>query len=73
MDAISMRLSRTYPETNEARRVEVSPLEREFQGEIRKTLRVLLAAVGFVLRPRLGDYRAPAWAEKVHSPFFRDC
>ncbi|HEX3878414.1 MAG TPA: ABC transporter permease [Bryobacteraceae bacterium] len=49
MDAISNRLARTYPETNEARGVEISPLETELLGDIRKPLLVLLAAVGFVL------------------------
>src|SRR5205809_2625753 len=49
MDGISSRLAQSYPETNEARGVEVSPLEREFLGDIRRPLLVLLAAVGFVL------------------------
>ena len=49
MDAVSSRLARAYPGTNEARGVEVSPLEREALGDMRKPLLVLLAAVGFVL------------------------
>jgi predicted permease len=49
MDAISNRLAQAYPGTNEARGVEVSPLEREMLGDIRKPLLLLLAAVGFVL------------------------
>jgi putative ABC transport system permease protein len=49
MDAISSRLARAYSATNEARGVEVSPLEREILGDMRKPLLVLLAAVGFVL------------------------
>jgi putative ABC transport system permease protein len=49
MDAISSRLAKSYPATNEARGVEVSPLQRELLGDIREPLLVLLAAVGFVL------------------------
>jgi predicted permease len=49
MDAISMRLTRAYPDTNEARGVEVSSLETEEVGDIRKPLLILLGAVGFVL------------------------
>jgi putative ABC transport system permease protein len=49
MDAISLRLARAYPGTNEARGVEISPLEREILGDMHKPLLILLAAVGFVL------------------------
>jgi macrolide transport system ATP-binding/permease protein len=49
MDAISNGLAQTYPATNEARGVEISPLEQETLGDVRKPLLVLLAAVGFVL------------------------
>ena len=49
LDAISNRLAQAYPATNEARGVEVSPLEREVLGDIREPLLILLAAVGFVL------------------------
>jgi putative ABC transport system permease protein len=49
MDALSLRLARAYPGTNEARGVEISPLEREILGDMRQPLLILLAAVGFVL------------------------
>ncbi len=49
MDSISQRLARAYPATNEARGVEVSSLDEETFGSLRKPLLVLLAAVGFVL------------------------
>ena len=49
MDTISSRLARFYPNTNQARGVEVTPLEREALGDVRKPLLVLMAAVGFVL------------------------
>jgi predicted permease len=49
MDAISSRLARIYPATNEARGVEVSPLQRELLGDVRGPLLFLLAAVAFVL------------------------
>jgi predicted permease len=49
MDALSLRLARAYPGTNEARGVEISPLEREILGDMREPLLILLAAVGFVL------------------------
>ncbi len=49
MDTISNALAKAYPETNEARAVELSSLERETLGDLRKPLLVLLAAVGFVL------------------------
>ena len=49
MDAISNGLAKTYPATNEARGVELSPLESEIFGDLQKPLLVLLAAVGFVL------------------------
>jgi predicted permease len=49
MTAISSGLTRTYPATNEARGVEISPLERETFGDLEKPLLVLLAAVAFVL------------------------
>jgi predicted permease len=49
MDGISSRLARAYPTTNEARGVEVSPLTREFFGDLRRPLLVLMAAVAFVL------------------------
>ena len=49
IDALSLRLARAYPGTNEARGVEISPLEREILGDMRQPLLILLAAVGFVL------------------------
>jgi putative ABC transport system permease protein len=49
MDAISRRLERAYPETNEKRGVEVAPLDQELLGGFRPALRALLIAVGFVL------------------------
>ncbi|SPE42777.1 conserved membrane hypothetical protein [Candidatus Sulfopaludibacter sp. SbA3] len=49
MDALSIRLARAYPDTNEARGVELSPLEQEIFGDLRQPLLILLAAVGFVL------------------------
>jgi predicted permease len=49
MDVISKSLAQAYPATNEARGVELSPLDRETVGELRRPLIVLLGAVGFVL------------------------
>jgi predicted permease len=49
IDAISKRLERAYPGTNEARGVEVASLVDETFGDIRKPLLVLLTAVAFVL------------------------
>ena len=49
MDAICKGLERAYPNSNEARGVEVAPLDRELLGDLRQPLLVLLAAVGFVL------------------------
>jgi predicted permease len=49
VDAISRRLEQAYPETNEKRGVEVSPLDEELLGEVRPALRALMIAVAFVL------------------------
>jgi predicted permease len=49
MDIIATHLAQAYPATNEARGVEVSPLDRETVGKLRTPLLVLLGAVGFVL------------------------
>jgi putative ABC transport system permease protein len=49
MDAISKRLERAHPATNEARGVEVISLPNETFGPVRAPLLVLLGAVGFVL------------------------
>jgi putative ABC transport system permease protein len=49
LDAVSRRLEQTYPNTNEKRAVEVSPLAVELFGDIRPALLTLMAAVAFVL------------------------
>jgi putative ABC transport system permease protein len=49
MDAICKGLEKTYPETNEGRGVELSPLDRELLGDVRTPVVVLLMAVGLVL------------------------
>ena len=49
MDAISKRLEHDYPNTNEKRGAEVSPLDFELFGNIRPALFTLMAAVAFVL------------------------
>jgi predicted permease len=49
MDAISRRLELAYPNTNEKRAVEVSPLAVELFGNLRPALLTLMAAVAFVL------------------------
>ncbi len=49
MDGISRQLERAYPDTNERRAVEVSPLDVELFGAFRGSLLTLMAAVGFVL------------------------
>jgi putative ABC transport system permease protein len=49
LDAISHRLEQAYPDTNEKRGVEVSPLDEELLGEVRPALRALMIAVAFVL------------------------
>ncbi len=49
LDTISRRLERAYPETNEKRGVEVSPLDEELLGEVRPALQALMVAVAFVL------------------------
>jgi putative ABC transport system permease protein len=49
MDAICKDLERAHPSTNEGRGVELSPMDREIFGDIRKPLVLLLAAVGMVL------------------------
>jgi putative ABC transport system permease protein len=49
MDAISKRLEQGYPNTNEKRGAEVSPLDVELFGNIRPALLTLMAAVAFVL------------------------
>ena len=49
MDAVSRRLEQAYPNTNEKRAVEISPLAVELFGNLRPALLTLMAAVGFVL------------------------
>jgi predicted permease len=49
MDAISRQLETAYPDTNEKRGVEVSPIEAELFGTLRPALLTLMAAVAFVL------------------------
>jgi len=49
MDGISRQLERAYPDTNEKRAVEVSPLDVELFGALRPALLTLMAAVAFVL------------------------
>ena len=49
MDAIARRLEQAYPETNEQRGVEVSPLDVEVFGALEPALLTLMAAVAFVL------------------------
>ncbi|HWP43839.1 MAG TPA: ABC transporter permease, partial [Blastocatellia bacterium] len=49
MDAIMGRLGEQYPQTNRDRRIHIEPYYENLVGEIRPSLLVLLAAVGFVL------------------------
>jgi predicted permease len=49
LDGISRQLERAYPDTNEKRAVQASPLEVELFGALRPALLTLLAAVAFVL------------------------
>jgi predicted permease len=49
LHAISRRLERAYPNTNEKRDVEVSPLDVEMFGLLRPALLTLMGAVAFVL------------------------
>ncbi len=49
LDAISRRLEQAYPDTNEKRGVEVSPLDQELLGGFRPALSALMIAVAFVL------------------------
>src|SRR5262249_7386345 len=49
LDGISKQLEREYPDTNEKRAVEVSPLDVELFGQVRPALLTLMAAVAFVL------------------------
>jgi predicted permease len=49
LDGIAKRLEKTYPDTNEKRGIELSPLSVETFGQISAALRILMVAVGFVL------------------------
>ena len=49
LDGISRQLEQAYPDTNEKRGVEVSPLDVELFGALRPALLTLMAAVAFVL------------------------
>jgi len=49
MDTIARRLETAYPQSNEKRGVEVSPLAVELVGALRPALLMLMAAVAFVL------------------------
>jgi putative ABC transport system permease protein len=49
LDTICRRLEQAYPDTNEKRGVELSPLDVELVGNFRPALRLLMAAVAFVL------------------------
>ncbi|HYE84828.1 MAG TPA: ABC transporter permease, partial [Vicinamibacterales bacterium] len=46
---VAQQLAQAYPETNEKRGVEVSPLANEVFGAIRPAISLLFGAVGFVL------------------------
>ena len=49
LDAIASRLEAAYPDTNEARGVEISPLSVETFGDLRPAVLALMGAVSFVL------------------------
>ena len=49
LDMICRALARQYPDTNDARGVEVAALDKEIFGEIRPAAMALLGAVAFVL------------------------
>jgi putative ABC transport system permease protein len=49
MDGIARQLERAYPDTNEKRGIEVSPLDVEMVGALRPALAMLMIAVAFVL------------------------
>lgn len=56
MDSIAARLAEEYPDVDKDRGANVSPLEEEVFGTIRRTLLVLLAAVGLVLLITSANY-----------------
>jgi predicted permease len=49
VDTVAARLAREYPTTNDARGIEVSPLATELFGQLRLAMRLLMAAIAFVL------------------------
>ena len=49
MENIAVNLERQYPDANAGGRVKIQPLLEVFVSEVRRTLWVLFAAVGFVL------------------------
>jgi predicted permease len=49
LDGVSRQLEQAYPNTNEKRAVEASPLDVELFGALRPALLTLMAAVAFVL------------------------
>src|SRR5262249_4815996 len=49
MDAIARRLEQQYPSSNKDWGVQLIPLQDYLVGSVRKTLRVLMGAVGLVL------------------------
>jgi len=49
MDTIARRLEAAYPQSNEKRGVEISPIAVELVGALRPALLMLMAAVAFVL------------------------
>jgi predicted permease len=49
VSTVAQQLAQAYPDTNERRGVEVSPLANEVFGEIRPAISLLFGAVGFVL------------------------
>jgi putative ABC transport system permease protein len=49
MDAVAKRLEAAYPQSNEKRGVEISPLDVELVGGLRPALLMLMTAVAFVL------------------------
>jgi putative ABC transport system permease protein len=49
VEAIASRLERAYPNTNEGRGIEVSPLATEVYGPLRLALQVLMGAIALVL------------------------
>jgi putative ABC transport system permease protein len=49
VDIVAARLAREYPDTNQARGIEVSPLATELMGRLRIAMQLLMVAIAFVL------------------------